>query len=140
MNAEVALDSSALVAVLNREAEAVAFDKVIGETPCIVGWPTIFETRIWAVRNLGRGESGWLNDLLGSTGLRCVPFDGDLERWAHEAYANFGKGKHPAKLNFGDCMAYAVARQYDLPLLFKGGDFGQTDIRVHPASLCAPTG
>jgi len=64
-----------------------------------------------------------------------VAFDGALERIAAEAFSMFGKGRHPAKLNFGDCMAYAVAKARDLPLLFKGGDFGLTDVRIHEVSV-----
>lgn len=140
MNDRVALDSSALVAILNAEPEEARFETVIDCAPLVIGWPTILETRIWCLRHSTLERQRWLDDLIGDPRTLAVPFDEALEQRAHQAYASFGKGRHPAKLNFGDCMAYAVARQYDLPLLFKGGDFGQTDVRVHPASVLAPPG
>lgn len=54
---------------------------------------------------------------------------------ARSAFDQFGKGRHRAALNYGDCMTYAIAMAEGLPLLFKGGDFGLTDVRVHPASV-----
>ncbi len=64
-----------------------------------------------------------------------MPFDGPIEAIALHAFERSGKGRHPAALNFGDCLSYAVARHLDVPLLFKGGDFGLTDIVPHPASV-----
>ena len=73
--------------------------------------------------------------MLAEPTIACVAFDGAVEPYAVQAFDLFGKGRHPARLNFGDCMAYAVAKHLDLPLLFKGGDFGKTDIAIHPASV-----
>ncbi len=67
-----------------------------------------------------------------------ISFGADHFGWAELGFDRFGKGGgHPAHLNFGDCMAYAVAKALDAPLLFKGGDFAKTDVRVHPASVIA---
>ena len=64
-----------------------------------------------------------------------VPIDADLAVAANDAFARFGKGTgHPARLNFGDCLVHAVAVRRGLPLLFKGDDFGHTDLAAHPAS------
>ncbi len=60
--------------------------------------------------------------------LMFVPFDERMIRIAQEAFLRYGKGRHPAKLNFGDCMSYALAKALDVPLLYKGEDFAATDI------------
>lgn len=69
-----------------------------------------------------------LNDLLARLDIEIVAHDASLARVAGEAFLRFGKGRHPAGLNFGDCAAYALAKSNDLPLLFKGDDFSKTDI------------
>ena len=63
-------------------------------------------------------------------GSRSSPFEPETAALAIDAYARFGKGRHPAGLNFGDCFAYACARHFDVPLLYKGDDFALTDIRA----------
>lgn len=70
-----------------------------------------------AVRRLLDGKSHFI-----------APFDESMAMLAHQAFLRFGKGRHPAALNFGDCMAYALAKSLDAPLLFKGDDFAKTDI------------
>jgi len=131
---EVAIDSSALVAVLNLEPDGEGFAATLIESPAIIGAPTVLEVRIWCLRQLGRSGDPWLEDWLDRRSTRVVPFDTALERLAASAYDRFGKGCHSAALNFGDAMTYAVAVHHDLPLLFKGRDFGKTDVRVHQAS------
>ena len=69
-----------------------------------------------------------LDAFVRESGAEIVPFDLPQLRAAQEAYRRFGKGRHPAGLNFGDCMSYALARVCDEPLLYKGGDFARTDI------------
>lgn len=129
-----AIDSSVLIAILNREPEADRFLDTLEKHHAIVGWPTLFETRIWIIRRNVRSQSYWLEAWLDSGSVETLAFDGELEALACDAYRRFGKGLHPAGLNFGDCMAYAVARKHNVPLLFKGGDFARTDIAAHPAS------
>lgn len=74
------------------------------------------------------GESA-LRGFLSKRGLTIVPFDAAMFDAAIDAFARFGKGRgHPAKLNFGDCLSYAVARTHMVPLLFKGNDFIHTDL------------
>jgi ribonuclease VapC len=131
----MAIDSSVLVAILNEEPEAEAFLNAINMSERMIGWPTILETRIWTIRNRPEGLQPWLDGLLNSPITSVIDFNGALEALAAQAYAQFGKGRHPAKLNYGDCMAYAVARHQNLPLLFKGADFGLTDVKVHPHSV-----
>lgn len=66
--------------------------------------------------------------LLGQIGIRLLPFDDDMTVRAQQAFLDYGKGRHPARLNFGDCMSYAVAKSLAIPLLWKGDDFALTDI------------
>jgi ribonuclease VapC len=131
----VAVDSSALVAVIGNEAEQAVFSSILARSRTVVGWPTILEMRIWCQMRLEGGRSAYLERLLDQPSCVMAPFDGDLEAWSASAFARFGKGRHPAKLNFGDCMSYAVARHFDVPLLFKGADFGKTDLKIHPDSV-----
>jgi ribonuclease VapC len=70
-----------------------------------------------------------LDELLVALGLEVVPFDGSHIEHAREAFRRFGKGRHRAALNFGDCCAYGLAKTPDLPLLFKGEDFTLTDVK-----------
>jgi len=75
-------------------------------------------------------DTSWLglDQLIARAGIEVVPQDRLLAEIAREAFLRFGKGRHPARLNMGDCAAYALARSRGLPLLFKGGDFSKTDI------------
>jgi ribonuclease VapC len=66
--------------------------------------------------------------------VTLAPVDEDQAHLARRAFQKFGKGRHPAGLNFGDCFSYALSRALDEPLLFKGNDFSQTDVDCHPAS------
>lgn len=117
--------------------ESAAFAEVLAREWRTIGWPTAFETRIVCIRHIAHRED-WLDDFLKSDRTIVVPFDGELEAAAGDAFNRFGKGRHPASLNFGDCMAYAVARARNLPLLFKGDDFSRTDVAIHPASAFSP--
>jgi len=80
----------------------------------------------------GRGGSSasWieLDELIAQAGLEVVPQDAAQVGLARQAFLQFGKGRHPAALNFGDCAAYALAKARSLPLLFKGEDFARTDL------------
>ena len=135
MNFAFAVDSSVLVAILKNEPEAPAFVQTLFGATRVIGRPTIMETRIWCLRNLNQEGAPWLEMFLESATTHCADFDAALEPLAVSAYARFGKGRHPAQLNYGDCMAYAVAKRHDVPLLFKGADFAQTDVKVHPNSV-----
>jgi ribonuclease VapC len=129
------VDSSVMVAILNQEAEADHFLSILSAQQRLIGWPTIFETRIWTIRHRPDSENPWLDFFIGSELTRAIAFDGQLEKLSARAYRQFGKGHHLAQLNYGDCMAYAVAKRHDVPLLFKGADFAQTDVKVHPNSV-----
>ncbi|PZO02975.1 MAG: pilT protein [Hyphomicrobiales bacterium] len=75
-----------------------------------------------------RPPRDWVDEFLDNERIDIIPFDEALSDLAFEAYRRFGKGRHPAKLNMGDCAAYALATSRGWPLLFKGEDFTQTDV------------
>lgn len=126
----IAVDSSAIVAVALGEQDAKRFAGPINGTRCVVGWPTLLETHLVLT---GQGKVSALEAVslwMARPNVETMAFDERLFQAAKLAFQQFGKGMgHPAKLNFGDCMAYAVAKVHDVPLLYKGTDFSQTDIR-----------
>jgi ribonuclease VapC len=138
--ASFAVDTSVLVAVLNAEPEFRRFEDALAGGDWIIGWPNMLELSIWKLRNPGYDGIGLIDMILGDPQLEFAVFDREMEALAAQAYARFGKGRHPAKLNYGDCMAYAVAKHFDLPLLFKGADFALTDVKVHAASAVTQDG
>jgi ribonuclease VapC len=123
------LDSSALVAVILREFNHAELLAKIKAAPGIaIGAPTLLETLIVLTARL-RGEPALaLKELLRASDAEVITFTEDHGRSALRAYMRFGKGRHPAALNFGDCLSYATAFIARQPLLFVGGDFSQTDI------------
>jgi ribonuclease VapC len=126
----IAVDSSALLAILLEEPEKIAFaEAIVMADVAKIGAPNYFEVSIVAESRRGRSGCRDLDQLASSLGLQVVPFDASHMEEAREAYRRFGKGRHRAALNFGDCCAYAIAKTVGLPLLFKGNDFALTDIR-----------
>ena len=79
--------------------------------------------------NRGLGASADLDDLIRRTRMRIIPFDLEQLEIARKAFELYGKGRHPAELNFGDCISYALAKWTGEALLYKGEDFTLTDIR-----------
>jgi ribonuclease VapC len=123
------LDTSALLALLLDEAEAEDFRAAVEEdTTRLVSAATLLETAL--VIEARKGEPGGreLDTLIQKAEVVVVPVDADHVSEARRAYRRFGKGRHPAGLNFGDMFAYALARTAGEPLLFKGDDFARTDI------------
>jgi ribonuclease VapC len=132
----IVLDSSILVAIIKFEEGATRLLDVLAAEDCVVGAPTLVETRLWCVTNLPERSSFWLEGLVEGPGVSIIPFGREMADAASDAFAKFGKASgHPAKLNFGDCMAYAISAALRAPLLFKGNDFGHTDVMAHPASI-----
>lgn len=126
----IVVDSSAFIAVLKREPEADAFLHIIEHArECLVSAITHFETSIVLAGRAGDREA-WLglNALIRRAAMQIVPHDASLAEVVREGFLRFGKGRHPAALNFGDCAAYALAKTRDAPLLFKGHDFPLTDL------------
>ena len=124
------VDSSALVAILHDEPEATACLRAIyAAGQCRVSAANFLEAAI--VIDAGRSPvaSRRLDDLLREAGITIEPVTEAQARIARQAYRDFGRGSgHPARLNFGDCFAYALARETGETLLFKGGDFTHTDV------------
>jgi ribonuclease VapC len=127
----VIVDSSALVAIVLREPgwEGLVA-KLATEEACAVGAPTLAETGLVLTVKIGKKAQMVLSRLLQEADLAIIPFAEEHWRLAVEAYARFGKGRHAAALNYGDCLTYAVARLAEQPLLFVGDDFTKTDIRA----------
>lgn len=132
---KIAVDASAIIAVLNKEVGRESLSDALIGVEAAIGAPTLLEVHIWLRRRQDRLQAAWLDNWLGRETTCVVAFDHELEELAARAYLDFGRGLHPAALNYGDCMAYAVAKRENLPLLFKGGDFGHTDVIVHPDSI-----
>jgi ribonuclease VapC len=132
----IAIDSSVLVAIIRGESEAEHFLEAVEREECVLGAPTLVEARLWCSVNLKTGSSEWLEHFIEARPGRTIPFGREMADVAGRAFQAYGRGSgHPARLNFGDCMAYAVASLMRAPLLFKGGDFGHTDVMAHPASI-----
>jgi ribonuclease VapC len=123
------LDTSALLAILMAEPEAEGFAVAIEHDPIrLVSAGSMLETAI--VVESRRGDAGGreLDLLLFKAGISLTPVDAEQVEVARQAFRLFGKGRHPAGLNFGDCFAYALSRVSGQPLLFKGDHFAQTDV------------
>jgi ribonuclease VapC len=122
------IDTSALIAIQFGEPEAKQFRSII-RPRMLIGAPTLLE--YYLVVGSRYGEVGRLEAeaLVERLDLAVVNFTEEMAQIASDAFMRFGKGKHKAKLNFGDCMAYALAKESDAPLLYKGGDFALTDIK-----------
>jgi ribonuclease VapC len=127
----VIVDSSALVAVLLREpGHAPLLDRLGSEAAAGVGAPTLAETGIVLAARLGMSGRTLLARFVQESDLVVVPLEEAHWGVAVEAFLRFGKGRHPARLNYGDCLTYAVARLADEPLLCVGDDFAQTDLAL----------
>jgi ribonuclease VapC len=124
------VDSSALVAIILEEPEHDALlAKVAASTNVAIGAPTLVETLIVLTARLRGDPAPALRDLLRALDAEVIPFTEDHSRVALTAYLKFGKGRHPAALNFGDCLAYAAASVARQPLLYVGDDFSRTDVQ-----------
>lgn len=122
-------DTSALVALLQGEPEAGSFAAVIDAADrVIIGAPTKFEFMLVSESLKPAGGADDAKDLLRSYNILVEQWTDLHADLAIDALRGFGKGRHPAKLNFGDCMTYAVAKASQAPLLFQGSDVSKTDI------------
>ena len=130
------VDSSAVLAVLNREPDAEVFQEaMLTAAPCRMSVASWLETSI-VVEGRGGAEAGHeLDAFLKYAQVEASPVTVEHLEAARTAWRRFGKGRHPAGSNFGDCFAYATALMADEPLLYKGNDFARTDI---PAALPPP--
>lgn len=124
------VDTSALIAVLRDEPHATLFAKAIANAGVTrISAANYVETAAIIDASRDPIASRRFDDLLREAGMVIEPVTEMQARIAREAYRDFGRGSgHPARLNFGDCFAYALAKAVDEPLLFKGDDFTHTDV------------
>jgi len=125
----IVTDTSAIIAILRGEAEAEPFALAIAEAEqCFLSAVGLLEASMVMI---GRGPpemADRLDALVQDLGIEIVPFDTGLARESRTAFIRFGKGRHPARLNFGDCVSYVLAQTRAVPLLYKGSDFARTDV------------
>ena len=125
------IDTSAIVAILRNEPEAEGFRRAIVADPIrLVPATCVLEARMVLVSRRGEHALAEVELWLAKVEADIIPIDADLADLAMRAWLAYGKGRHPAALNFADCISYALAKRADEPLLFKGDDFSRTDIRA----------
>ena len=124
------VDSSALIAILFDEPERESLiEKLASASSLSVSAGSVLESAMVLEGRKGLGASADLDDLIRRTRMRIIPFDVEQLEIARKAFELYGKGRHPAGLNFGDCISYALAKWTGEALLFKGEDFALTDVR-----------
>jgi ribonuclease VapC len=125
------LDSSAVVAILFQEpGYEVVLDKLVTAVEVGMGAPTLVECAMVLSARLNQDARGLLARFVEEANVTIVPFTDAHYGTAMSAWLKYGKGRHPAALNFGDCLAYAVSRLAAMPLLCVGEDFPQTDLSL----------
>ena len=125
------LDTSAIVAVVLGQAEAATLTRaLLADAPSAVGAPTLAEAALVLQSKLGPQGLADLHGFLVEFDVHAIPFGDEHWRQAGAAFARYGKGRHQASLDFGDCLTYAVAKLSGLPLLCVGGHFPQTDLAL----------
>lgn len=122
----IAVDTSALIAILQDETQAMGCRAaLVSSSRLLMSAGTYAEAMIVSAR---RGLSAEMDDLVKTSISDILPVTPDRARRAADAYRRWGKGFHPAGLNYGDCFAYATAEEFACPLLFVGEDFARTDL------------
>jgi ribonuclease VapC len=129
----IVVDSSVFIAILEQEPEAERFLSIIRDaTRTLASAVTVYETGIVIGARRGRQSAEEVMAFLTELGVEIVPFAEPHISLALDAYSRFGKGIDPkARLNLGDCCAYALAKVLNVPLLFKGADFSHTDVQQY---------
>lgn len=127
----IAIDTSVLVAIAKEEPGHEELGSKIADERAVIGTPTVVEVKLVLSSILEPAAiDTMIERFTRDGGLQLVEFTTAMADAAVDAFRRYGKGRgHPAQLNYGDCMSYAVARVLGLPLLFKGRDFSHTDIR-----------
>lgn len=126
----IVVDTSALIAILLDEPERrILIDVIVDYGDPSVSAATYLEASMIMEAYSGIHGGRDIDDLIEDVGIRIIPVDQAQARIAREAFRRFGKGRHRARLNFGDCFVYALAKAFDAPLLFKGNDFVLTDVK-----------
>jgi ribonuclease VapC len=123
------IDTSAIVAIAQNEHEAPIFEQLIADDPVrLISAATVLETAMVLETRFGEPGGAELDLWLARAGVDIVAVEAEHADQARRAWRRYGKGRHPASLNYGDCFSYALAKLTNEPLLFKGSDFSQTDI------------
>ncbi len=126
----IVVDTSAIIAIMKAEPEASAFITLLGTaTRSVMAAPTRFETLMVAISRKDDQARLEADGLIEKLGIEIVDWTAQFADLATDAFDKYGKGRHKAALNFGDCMAYALAKSLNAPLLYKGNDFALTDLR-----------
>ncbi len=124
------VDTSAICAILFREADAELYSEAIAAAQAIrVSAVTLVEATTVIEGRRATGAPMPIERWVAGVGAEICPITGETARVAQEGWRRFGKGRHKAGLNLGDCFAYALAIERNEPLLFKGDDFAQTDVK-----------
>lgn len=127
------VDTSAVMAVLNKEpARGAILEALAGAETRIMSTATALECVIVVEGRFGPGAAGQVDVLFPQVGIELVPVDAGQYYAAAEAWRKYGKGRHPAALNYGDCFSYALAKLSGEPILCIGNDFVRTDVTVVP--------
>jgi len=125
------LDTSAMVAILYREPEAADFARLVHDAEtCRISVANYVELSMVIESQLGSDGMRQAEAFFRRAGIVVEPVSIEQGELARQAFLDFGKGRHKAGLNFGDCFSYALAKATGEPLLFKGADFSQTDIKA----------
>jgi ribonuclease VapC len=123
------VDTSALLAIYLAESDSSRFEAVlIAAAEPVISAGTLLEAGIVVETRHGKAGAAELDALLGKLGISLVDVDAEQVDAARLAFRKYGKGRHSANLNYGDCFAYALAITRGQPLLLKGGDFSKTDV------------
>jgi ribonuclease VapC len=123
------VDSSALIAIISKEPERETFERRLQLARVrLICAATLIETSIVVLSRRGQEGLDILRELVADMRIETVSLNAEHVDLAIDAFRRFGKGRHRAALNFGDCFSYALAEATGEPLLFKGDDFGHTDI------------
>lgn len=125
------IDTSAVVAILRSEPETAKLEKALVADPIrLIPATCVLEARMVLISRRGEHALAEIDLWLGKIEANVIPVDADLVDLATQAWLTYGKGRHPAALDFADCLSYALAKRADEPLLFIGKDFFQTDIEA----------
>lgn len=127
------IDTSALVAVLQDEPERRRITEALDAAETrLMSTASFVECSIILEARHGEAGRDAVDLFIAEAGIELVPVDAEQARVARRAFSQFGKGRHPAALNFGDCFSYALAKTTGRPLLYKGADFARTDLTAVP--------
>ena len=125
----IVVDTSALIAILDREPDAALYAEAIAEADApLISAASLLELHIVMLNRHGARAAQIVDRLIQDAGIQIENFTAQHLELARAAYARYGKGRNSAGLNYGDCFSYALAKATGLPLLFKGEDFSKTDL------------